>query len=100
MAALAHDKIGEMGESGFRLCGAAACLYPLSFCGPSDSGLRGTVIHEPAVDIAQHLAIETMVARIRLEGDTQAPGTQGGNVAAGAGQGMAGIPGAVDDENR
>lgn len=58
------------------------------------------MVHQPAVDVAQHLAVETMVAGIRLEGDSQTAGTEGCDDAAGVGEWMASIPGAVDHKNR
>ena len=65
----------------------------------SDAGLACTVVHQPGVHVAQHLAVQAVGGRIGLEGDPQSSGAEGCHVASGGGEGMPGVPGAVDHQD-
>ncbi len=49
----------------------------------SERGLGCAVVHEPGVNVAEHLAVQAMGRGIGLKGDAQAPGTQGCHVPSG-----------------
>ena len=56
--------------------------------------------HQPGIDVGEHGGRQAMGAGIRLEGDAEPAGTQGGDVAAGVVEGRPGVPRAVHDQDR
>ncbi len=75
-------------------------LNPLAGIGivGSERCLRCAVVHQPGVNVTEHLAVQAMGRGIGLEGHPQAAGTQCCHVPSGTREWMLGIPGSMNNE--